>query len=162
MCRLCPPIAKSHAHYRPAVPTGTARRSAECPDGGIGRRAGLKHQWSNPCRFDPGSGYKQKTQHCAESSLLVPTSQPQSAALTAPFRVASDKETAQWAFPTSSLRQQDRLYRPLPMVGSGVPAASMFYEHLADASGTALMRLCFALICATFSPIEGDTFCIRI
>ncbi len=30
---------------------------AESPDGGIGRRAGLKHQWSNPCRFDPGSGY---------------------------------------------------------------------------------------------------------
>ena len=29
------------------------------PDGGIGRRAGLKHQWSNPCRFDPGSGYTQ-------------------------------------------------------------------------------------------------------
>ena len=28
-----------------------------CPDGGIGRRAGLKHQWSNPSRFDPGSGY---------------------------------------------------------------------------------------------------------
>ena len=28
------------------------------PDGGIGRRAGLKHQWSNPCRFDPGSGYR--------------------------------------------------------------------------------------------------------
>ena len=27
------------------------------PDGGIGRRVGLKHQWSNPCRFDPGSGY---------------------------------------------------------------------------------------------------------
>ena len=27
------------------------------PDGGIGRRAGLKHQWSNPSRFDPGSGY---------------------------------------------------------------------------------------------------------
>ena len=33
----------------------TALRS---PDGGIGRRAGLKHQWGNPCRFDPGSGYK--------------------------------------------------------------------------------------------------------
>ncbi len=31
------------------------------PDGGIGRRAGLKHQWSNPCRFDPGSGYNLKT-----------------------------------------------------------------------------------------------------
>ena len=28
-----------------------------CPDGGIGRRAGLKHQWGNPSRFDPGSGY---------------------------------------------------------------------------------------------------------
>ena len=27
------------------------------PDGGIGRRAGLKHQWSNPSRFEPGSGY---------------------------------------------------------------------------------------------------------
>ena len=32
--------------------------SALSPDGGIGRRAGLKHQWSNPSRFDPGSGYK--------------------------------------------------------------------------------------------------------
>ena len=31
-----------------------------CPDGGIGRRAGLKHQWGNPCRFDPGSGYKDR------------------------------------------------------------------------------------------------------
>ena len=33
---------------------------ATSPDGGIGRRAGLKHQWSNPCRFDPGSGYQTK------------------------------------------------------------------------------------------------------
>ena len=32
--------------------------TAKSPDGGIGRRAGLKHQWSNPCRFDPGSGYR--------------------------------------------------------------------------------------------------------
>ena len=32
-------------------------RSFPSPDGGIGRRAGLKHQWSNPSRFDPGSGY---------------------------------------------------------------------------------------------------------
>ena len=32
----------------------------ECPDGGIGRRAGLKHQWGNPSRFDPGSGYKER------------------------------------------------------------------------------------------------------
>ena len=28
------------------------RNSMECPDGGIGRRAGLKHQWSN---IHPGS-----------------------------------------------------------------------------------------------------------
>ncbi len=27
-----------------------------CRDGGICRRAGLKHQWSNPSRFDPGTG----------------------------------------------------------------------------------------------------------
>ena len=34
-----------------------------CPDGGIGRRAGLKHQWiQNPCRFDPGSGYSKNPQ----------------------------------------------------------------------------------------------------
>ena len=32
----------------------------KCPDGGIGRRAGLKHQWGNPSRFDPGSGYKER------------------------------------------------------------------------------------------------------
>ena len=31
--------------------------TVKSPDGGIGRRAGLKHQWGNPCRFDPGSGY---------------------------------------------------------------------------------------------------------
>ena len=50
------------------------------PDGGIGRRAGLKHQWSNPCRFDPGSGYKQKTQHYAGSFCLYPFSTPVSCA----------------------------------------------------------------------------------
>ena len=30
---------------------------SQSPDGGIGRRAGLKHQWGNPSRFEPGSGY---------------------------------------------------------------------------------------------------------
>lgn len=35
--------------------------NALSPDGGIGRRAGLKHQWSNPSRFDPGSGYQVKS-----------------------------------------------------------------------------------------------------
>jgi|WetSurMetagenome_2_1015567.scaffolds.fasta_scaffold83202_2 hypothetical protein len=29
----------------------------QCSDGGIGRRAGLKHQWGNSSRFDPGSEY---------------------------------------------------------------------------------------------------------
>ena len=42
---------------------------ATSPDGGIGRRAGLKHQWSNPCRFDPGSGYPTKCK-CLTSRYL--------------------------------------------------------------------------------------------
>ena len=28
------------------------------PGGGIGRRAGLKHQFGNKYRFDPGPGHK--------------------------------------------------------------------------------------------------------
>lgn len=32
-------------------------------------------------------------------------------------------------------------FRPLAMLGSGAIAASMFFEHLADASVAALMRL---------------------
>ena len=34
-----------------------ATANEKCSDGGIGRRAGLKHQWGNPSRFDPGSEY---------------------------------------------------------------------------------------------------------
>ena len=30
------------------------------PDGGIGRRAGLKHQCRKASRFEPGSGYEEK------------------------------------------------------------------------------------------------------
>ena len=44
--------------------------SAICPDGGIGRRAGLKHQWSNPSRFDPGSGYNKKVDDLLIINLL--------------------------------------------------------------------------------------------
>ena len=74
----------SRASFRPDF---RLQKSTTSPDGGIGRRAGLKHQWSNPCRFDPGSGYKQKmTQHYAGSFFACTPSQPQSAALTAPFR----------------------------------------------------------------------------
>ena len=39
---------------------------------------------------------------------------------------------------------QDRLHRPLPMVGSGGPAASTFCESLVDADAAALKRLRFA------------------
>ena len=42
------------------------------PDGGIGRRAGLKHQWGNPCRFDPGSGttmrWSQQKARCCKTT----------------------------------------------------------------------------------------------
>ena len=50
------------AVFPPRCPASkwTHHPDAPCPDGGIGRRAGLKHQWSNPCRFDPGSGYQTK------------------------------------------------------------------------------------------------------
>ena len=41
------------------------------PDGGIGRRAGLKHQWSNPSRFDPGSGYTKKELSAFIISYLI-------------------------------------------------------------------------------------------
>ena len=43
----------------------------------------------------------------------------------------------------SLLRRQplSGAYRPLPSVGPGVPAASMFCEHLAYADDAALMRL---------------------
>ncbi len=41
------------------------------PDGGIGRRAGLKHQWSNPCRFDPGSGYRSGVSVLTGTPLLL-------------------------------------------------------------------------------------------
>ena len=47
----------SRASFRPDF---RLQKSTTSPDGGIGRRAGLKHQWSNPCRFDPGSGYPTK------------------------------------------------------------------------------------------------------
>ena len=41
---------------------------------------------------------------------------------------------------------QDRLHRPLPMGGSGGPAASTFCESLADADAAALKRLRYALL----------------
>ena len=49
---------KRHSSERAVLRRDAGRHTS--PDGGIGRRAGLKHQWSNPCRFDPGSGYQTK------------------------------------------------------------------------------------------------------
>ena len=93
----------------------------------------------------PAPGTSRRLRADARSLLCLHPLLNPSRFATAPIRVASGKETAQWAFPTSSLRQQDRLYRPLPMVGSGVPAASTFYESLADADDAALMRLVISL-----------------
>ena len=58
------------------------------PDGGIGRRAGLKHQWSNPCRFDPGSGYKKPSQKLLYEGFFIffPHIFPTSAKLRAIFQ----------------------------------------------------------------------------
>ena len=55
------PLRPDHpGHAKPSSPPHRQRKAHTSPDGGIGRRAGLKHQWSNPCRFDPGSGYLTK------------------------------------------------------------------------------------------------------
>ena len=52
-------VSDFYINFAPAL----VLRTTKCarPDGGIGRRAGLKHQWGNPCRFDPGSGYSLST-----------------------------------------------------------------------------------------------------
>ena len=43
---------------------------AICPDGGIGRRVGLKHQCRKASRFDPGSGYELSSKEIAKP--LIP------------------------------------------------------------------------------------------
>ena len=50
-------------HYLPLM--------TACPDGGIGRRDGLKHRWSNPSRFDPGSGYPSRDLSSDSSRPLI-------------------------------------------------------------------------------------------
>lgn len=51
--KLCQKVTRRVAHE--AIYHYLCRHKS--PDGGIGRRAGLKHQWSNPSRFEPESGY---------------------------------------------------------------------------------------------------------
>lgn len=54
-----------------SLPLHSLFRQRPCPDGGIGRRAGLKHQWGNPSRFEPGSGYKDRLITCWLSAYFV-------------------------------------------------------------------------------------------
>ena len=49
---------KSLPVQKECLPLHPSLNKMPCPDGGIGRRAGLKHQCRKACRFDPGSGYK--------------------------------------------------------------------------------------------------------
>ena len=76
----------------PLVPV--ARRKHASPDGGIGRRAGLKHQWSNPCRFDPGSGYDKTLQvidfQCSQGFSFLPKPQKWSLLVTAMQKITSE------------------------------------------------------------------------
>ena len=44
-----------------------------CPGGGIGRRVGLKHQWGNPCRFEPGPGYGKELSFLRAFLYLAPS-----------------------------------------------------------------------------------------
>ena len=57
---LCSPFEKRSLSARRLKKGASPKSLANtvCPDGGIGRRAGLKHQCRKACRFDPGSGYK--------------------------------------------------------------------------------------------------------
>ncbi len=56
--RCCKSMADKNLPENFAVPFFCVTfATANRPDGGIGRRAGLKHQWGNPSRFEPGSGY---------------------------------------------------------------------------------------------------------
>ena len=64
-------VQKQFGHYLKRKIRKSLRIATKCitfaphlsPDGGIGRRAGLKHQWGNPSRFDPGSGYKARVSY---------------------------------------------------------------------------------------------------
>ena len=47
------------------------RNKHPCPDGGIGRRVGLKHQYLTMCRFEPGSGYKAKEWYSKAAPLFL-------------------------------------------------------------------------------------------
>ena len=50
-------LERDFSHFTCEIKILFVPLQSQSPDGGIGRRAGLKHQWGNPSRFEPGSGY---------------------------------------------------------------------------------------------------------
>ena len=68
--------------------------------------------------------------------------------MTSPIRVASDKQTVQWTFAAQ---------QPAAAGSDSVPAASMFYEHLADADDAALKHLVMVFVLQEHSS-KGVSF----
>ena len=59
-CSKCPTVLRKQKKLTTfAYTKHMLRHVGHRPDGGIGRRDGLKHRWSNPSRFEPGSGYEE-------------------------------------------------------------------------------------------------------
>ena len=53
-------LMKSFANQKNLPTFAPVSKRQPCPDGGIGRRAGLKHQCRKASRFEPGSGYHKR------------------------------------------------------------------------------------------------------
>ena len=62
-------LERDFSHFTCEIKILFVPLQSQSPDGGIGRRAGLKHQWGNPSRFDPGSGYVKLFGKCCKSSI---------------------------------------------------------------------------------------------
>lgn len=69
---------------------------------------------------------------------------------------------AESVYPQSLRDSPGGAYRPLPSVGSGVPAAAMFEEHLADADDAALMRLDMDQIFVMRTPTTRNMLMISL
>ena len=107
--------------------------SAICPDGGIGRRAGLKHQWSNPSRFDPGSGKKAHitTTRGVGSQTLRRRSNPR-------------------------IQRRERPRRPYSTASAATPKTRTWWSaRTRSASTSGFTTAAWALTIRTTSPIHG-------
>ena len=93
-------------------------------------------------RFESAHLHKRQKGSAAAEPFAVcgDTSQPQSAALTAPIGA----------------------YRPFASLGSGVTAASTFFESLADADDAALMRLNYVAFGATLLFFVTEDLAISV